>query len=63
MGANRSNCAEKAGQMYHVEVYRDDRFCGMVLADFRPDSQKKEPLVAQTAQTKSNLDFKTDISN
>lgn len=59
----RSYSIDKAGQLYRVEVYRDDRFCGMVLADFRPDSQKKEPLVAQTAQTKAMSNIKSDISN
>lgn len=44
---------DKAGKIYRVEVYRGERFSGMVLIDFRPRSTKKEPLVIQTAQKHS----------
>jgi hypothetical protein len=38
---------DKMGQLFRVEVYRKNRFSGMILVDFRQQSQKKEPLVAQ----------------
>jgi len=41
---------DKAGKIYRVEIYKKNRFSGMVLIDFRPMSTKKEPLVAQTAR-------------
>lgn len=45
---------DKAGRLYRVEIYRDERFSGMVLVDFRPQSRKKEPLVAQALEKKIN---------
>jgi hypothetical protein len=39
---------DKAGQLYRVEIYRNERFSGMILVDFRPQSTKKEPLKART---------------
>lgn len=45
---------DKAGMLFRVEVYRNHRFSGMVLVDFRPQSAKKEPLVAQTAPVDLN---------
>lgn len=41
---------DKEGKLFRVEVYKHNRFSGMVLVDFRPESQKKQPgsLVAQT---------------
>lgn len=45
---NHNYSVDKEGMLYRVEVYRNDRFSGMVLVDFRPQSTKKEPLVAQT---------------
>lgn len=32
---------DKAGSMYRVEVYRDDKFCGMVLVAFQQDAPPK----------------------
>lgn len=32
---------DKTGRIYRVEIYRNDRFSGMVLVDFRPQSTKK----------------------
>lgn len=29
---------DKAGTIYRVEVYREDKFCGMILVAFRPDA-------------------------
>jgi len=51
---NRKYSIDKAGQLYRVEIYRDERFSGMVLVDFRPQSRKKEPLVAQALEKKTN---------
>lgn len=47
---NRKFSVDKAGKIYRVEVYNQDRFSGMILVDFRPKGIKKEPLVAQTAR-------------
>jgi Carboxypeptidase controlling helical cell shape catalytic/C-terminal domain of metallo-carboxypeptidase len=47
---NRKYSVDKAGKIYRVEIYKKDRFSGMILVDFRPMSIKKEPLVAQTAR-------------
>ncbi|MCW9049054.1 MAG: M14/M99 family metallopeptidase [Deltaproteobacteria bacterium] len=44
---NRKYSIDKSGLLYRVEIYRQERFSGMVLVDFRPRSAKKEPLVAQ----------------
>jgi hypothetical protein len=45
------------GKTFRVEVYRQNRFSGMVLVDFNPPAEKKQPLVAQAArvETKSAL--------
>ncbi|MBN1956784.1 MAG: hypothetical protein JXQ81_04145 [Desulfuromonadales bacterium] len=44
---------DKAGRLYRVEVYRDERFSGMILVDFRPQSRGKEPLIAHAAENKN----------
>ncbi len=50
---DRHHSIDKAGLLYRVEVYRDERFSGMVLVDFRPGSRKKEPLMAHSAATET----------
>lgn len=47
---NRKYSVDKAGKIYRIEIYKQDRFSGMILVDFRPKSIKKEPLVTQTAR-------------
>lgn len=42
----KSYSIDKAGQLYRVEVYRENRFSGMVLVDFRPQHSTKESFVA-----------------
>jgi len=39
---------DKAGSIYRIEVYRGEKFCGMILAAFTPDSSR----VAQAADDK-----------
>ncbi|NOY14018.1 MAG: deacylase [Deltaproteobacteria bacterium] len=38
---------DKSGNLFRVEVYRQNRFSGMVLVDFRRQTARKGPLVAQ----------------
>ncbi len=38
---------DKSGKIFRVEVYHQKRFSGMVLVDFRAQTKKQEPLVAQ----------------
>lgn len=47
---DRTYSVDKGGQVYRVEVYRDKRFSGMVLVDFRPRGTAKGPLVARTSR-------------
>ena len=44
---------DKGGKIFRVEVYRQNRFSGMVLVDFRTQESKKEPLVAQATLAKN----------
>jgi len=44
----KSYSIDNTGQIYRVEVYRKERFSGMVLVDFRPESATKESRLAQT---------------
>jgi len=44
----KSYSIDNAGQIYRVEVYRKERFSGMVLVDFRPESSTKESRLAQS---------------
>ena len=32
---------DKAGTIYRVEVYREDKFCGMILVAFRPGTPSR----------------------
>ncbi len=41
---------DKGGNIFRVEVYRENLFSGMVLVDFRQLQEKPQPLVARTAQ-------------
>ncbi|MCF6267804.1 MAG: hypothetical protein L3J57_14860 [Desulfuromusa sp.] len=43
----QSYSIDKAGQLYRVEIYRNERFSGMILVDFRQKSVRKEPLIAR----------------
>ncbi len=47
----KSYSIDKAGQVYRVEVYRKERFSGMVLVNFRPESTTKETRLAQATPT------------
>jgi hypothetical protein len=39
---------DKAGSVYRVEIYKGDKFCGMILAAFKPD----QPRMAKVADDK-----------
>ena len=45
---NKKYSIDTAGKLFRVEVYRKDKFSGMVLVDFRKPKEKPEALVAQT---------------
>lgn len=50
---NQHYSIDKGGQLYRLEIYRNELFSGMVLVDFRQKSTKKEPLVAQATPVSS----------
>ena len=52
----KSYSIDKAGQLYRVEVYRENRFSGMVLVDFRPQSSTKESFVAHEPPVNQRTD-------
>ena len=45
---------DKSGKIFRVEVYRQNRFSGMVLVDFRAQDKNHAPLVAQVALARKN---------
>ncbi len=47
---DRDYSIDRKGLLYRVEIYRDNRFSGMILVDFRPQSRSREPFVAQAAR-------------
>lgn len=50
---------DRSGRIYRVEVYKKDRFSGMILVDFRPQGTLQEPLMAQGSTTLK----KDDVQN
>ncbi len=41
---------DKGGKVFRIEVYKKNRFSGMVLVDFRPQPKKQQPLVVAATQ-------------